>query len=181
MKAYRKAAREAVLRILSDEVTGFNARMADLAQEYFVEPFSIDFSPTSTNFIQSAVGVDTDNFAYSKMFPKPLGMTLYTVGAVNTKDQNSGFFSGQVECRIDAYLQFSAKLREGLDTIEGGNTEDALDAIEEAILLCLHDDAAAWGPVSYNLDVTTARGALKTTGDGWQQRISIILVCGVHV
>lgn len=181
MKPYRKRVRDAVFRILSNETTGFNARMATLAQEYGVEPFEIDFSLSSTNFIQSAVGVDTDNFAYSQMFPRPLGISLYTVGVVNTKDQNSGFFSGQVECRIDCYLQFSAKLREGLDTIEGGNTEDTLDAIEEALLLSLHDDLAAWGDVVYNLDVTTSRGALKTTGDGWQQRLSVVLICGVHI
>lgn len=181
MKAYRKRVRDAVRRIIADGVTGFNPRMEELAREYGVEPFVVDFSPNSTSFVQSAIGVDSDNFAYSQMFPKPIGMCLYTVGAVNTKDQNSGFFSGQVECRLDVYLQFSNDLRRGFDTIENGNTEDILDAIEEAVLLSLHDDAADWQDVTYNFDVTTARGSLKTTGDGWQQRISIVLFCGVHV
>lgn len=181
MTGYRKMVRDSVRGILANEDSGLNARIAGLAAVYGLEALQIDFSEYSDTFVQSALAVDTDNFQFSALFPKPLGLALYTVGAINTKDQNSGLFSGQVEVRLDFYFQFSARLRPGMDAIEDRDTETIVDMVEEAVLLSLHDAAAAWGQVVYNFDFQSLRGPMRPDDDGWQQRVSITLMCGVHV
>lgn len=181
IKPYRKRVRDAVRAILSDEVAGFNARHAELAAAYGIEPLTIDFGPNSLSFFQGAIAQESGDFDYSQLLPKPIACVLYTAGAVNTKDQNSGFWSGQIEARMDFYLQFQDRLREGFDMIERDDCETIVDAVEESALQALHDDAAAWGDVVYNFDVRTERGDLKLVGDGWQQRVSILIVCGVNV
>lgn len=181
IRPYRKRVRDAVREILADDVAGFNARHAELAAAYGIEALTIDFAPGSTSFFQGALAQESSDFDFSQVLPKPIALVLYTAGAVNTKDQNSGFWSGQVEARMDFYLQFRDRIRPGVDMIERDDCETIGDAVEEAALQALHDDAAAWGDVVYNFDVRTERGDLKLTGDGWQQRISILIVCGVHV
>lgn len=181
MSSPRELCQDAAREILADNDYGFNPRFSALADAKGIAPMPVDFGPNSTSFCESAIAEDADNWDYSTMFPKPIGMALYTLSATNTKDQNASLFSGQVELRLDVYLQFSSRISAGVDRIEDGNTEVILNTIEHALMLCFHGPEANWGTVNYNFDWQSFRGKLRPTGDGWQQRISILLICGVHV
>ena len=180
MKPTRKAVRDAAVAILRDEATGFNARMEALSEEYGVEEFKIDFNAGSKSFVQAALEIEGDDIEYSQVLPGPLALTLYTTEARNLGKQNSPFFSGEIALRLDAYLIFRRRNR-STDSIEWDDTETVADAVEEALLLALNDNDAAWDGVTYNHIFASERGPARLFGDGWEQRLSLILACEVHV
>lgn len=177
----RQLVRETVKAILADPTIGFNAQHAAIAAEENIDRFEIDFAANSKSFLESAIEAEDDAFEFSSLFPAPIAMTLYTVGAIDAKIQGPSRFSGPVEVRIDLYFQPRDRNRPGIDAKESGGTEPLLDTAEEAILLSLHSALEQWGNVVYNQDFKSDRGNLRPVGDGWQQRLSISLVCEVHV
>ena len=53
---YRKTLRTAILSVLSDPATGFNARLTGMAIAYGIVPFTIDFTGAAQNFEVASCG-----------------------------------------------------------------------------------------------------------------------------
>ena len=181
MKPTRKAVRDAATAILRDEATGFNARMAALSTEYGIEEFKIDFNAGSKSFFQGAIEPESEDLEYSQLHPKPIALVVSTAESTSLRKQNSPYFSGEVQLRLDAYIQISKTKNRTTDQVEWDDTETTMDVIEEALLLALQE-SDNWQPnVIYNHQFASERGPLRLTGDGWSQRLSLMLVCEVHL
>lgn len=175
-----RIARLAVRNLLANESQGFNTYLAAALAEASIAPFAVDFGPGSSSFFMGALEPDSDILDSSQLNPEPLGLCLYTLGAVNSKQTNAALFSGLVEVRIDAYLKLRARNAQS-PGVESDDTETPMDCVEEAIMQALHrpDDWAAG--VVYNFDWKSDRSPLLLFEDGYQQRVSIALAVGVRV
>lgn len=123
---YRKVIRDTVLSALA---VGFNQRVVTLAGYYGIPPFEIDFSATSTSFIQTYV--DESNIESSNLQDfSPVAGCLYTDEAEDTGNPRGLAFTGATMLCLDWFV----RPREGA---ESNDTESLLDMIENAALTTL--------------------------------------------
>jgi hypothetical protein len=141
---YRKAVRDAVVAALD---AGFNDNHKAVAAEYGVDPVSFDFSTGSRNFCQ--VAIDPGEIELSPLFDidnQPV-MALWTEPAVDDGRVRGMRFSGGVIFHICGIIS----PRDGAET---NNTEDIMDAFEDAALKTLN--AYAW-PATADASLIFAR------------------------
>lgn len=170
MPQTRKKVRDALVAVLRHATRGFNARLAALAGQYGVEPFAIDWNPGSTSVFQGYLtSTDVEIGQLSPDEFCPCGVVIYTTTTEAMALQKPSAFSGQVGACVDFYIRF----REG---IEQDDTESIMDAVEDAAVSALYDDAAAWPPnVTLSAHFVGAKEPARLVGDGWQERLSVQL------
>ena len=160
---YRKRVRDAAIGFLADPGTGFNPKFYALADIYGVAAFEIDFSPDSRNFAQCFV--DPDNVEKSQLLDFP-GVTVYTTEAEDIGEPRGLAFFGNVILAVDFYV----RLREGAER----NTEDLMDAVEDAVLSALNDPSNDWPPgVLFSRITKVDRQSVQPLADGFHQLIRI--------
>lgn len=181
------AARNAAVALLAAESGGFNATLAPILAANNIKPLTVSFAKGSTSFFQGYIEVDSEVIDYSQLDPKPIGIAIYTTGAVNSKDTNASLFSGLVELRIDVYLRLRAR-NENSEGVEADDTDTVLDCVEEAIMrvLTAPDNWKSSTPedpigVIYNNDWKSDRSPILMFEDGYQQRVGISLAVGVRI
>ena len=176
MPQTRKTVRDALVSVLSNATRGFSVKLAAIAATYAIDPFTIDWSSQSSSLFQGYLtSADVEVGQLAPEAACPVGVLIYTTTSVGMALQKPSTFSGEVGAVVDFYIRF----REG---IEQDNIESICDAIEDAALEALYDNAAAWPPsITLSANVTVPKEPAELTGDGWQQRIPIILLFEVTV
>lgn len=165
MPKITKAARDAVRARLMDAQYGFNAAMAAAAPGYGIAPIALDFSATGKRFFEGFVHPDQVENSTSARYPLAM---LYGAIAQNRNLTKHAAFSGQVQVIFQVWLSW----RKGNAV---ANTEDAVDAVEDALVRVFQDHgwaAAYTEPLVYNGDLTVARAQLEQTGENWRQGIT---------
>jgi hypothetical protein len=169
---YRKKVRDAILGLFADPATGFNATLAAMAVTYGIAPFSIDFSGAAGNFAISHIERSNIEVCYLTSFP---GACLYTSDIVDNADPKGFSFSGRVMAHLDFYV---------LDRggIEGFNTEDEFDAIEDAALSIMNRDANQWpAGILFSRRSQGTRESMYPLGDGYGTKIPIGSLFDVYI
>ena len=157
---YRKRIRDAAKGFLA---AGFNSNFAALASAYAVTAFTIDFTAGSRNFAQCSV--DPDKIEDSQILDFP-GVTIYTTEAEDTGEPRGLPFYGGVILAIDFYV----RLREGAEQ----NTEDLMDAVEDAVMETLNNPANVWPEgVLFGRKSKINRMSIQPLKDGFQQLIRV--------
>ena len=134
-----------------------------MATTYGILAFQIDWTADSRNFAQCFV--EPDHIEDSQLLDFP-GVTIYTTEAEDTGEPRGLPFFGNVILAIDFYV----RLREGAEK----NTEDLIDAVEDAVLSVLNDPNVIWPPgVLFSRITKAARMPIQPLSDGFQQLIRI--------
>ena len=151
MLLYRKTVRDAVQAVLANGVTGFNARLSAGAGAYGITAADVvlDFTGASGNFALSRISLETIEEAAAFVPLQRLSCCLFTAPMADSGLPRAVPFSGSV----NAYVRLFYRPRVG---IESYNTEDWMDAIEDAALSALNDNAVVW-PISSTITVIFAR------------------------
>lgn len=164
MLPYRKLVRDAIKACLA---AGFNDAISSNAILYGVQPFAVDFSDSSTSFVQCSV--DPEGIELAPFTEFPAGC-CYTEDAAEADQPFALGFGGHVMGSVDFYVRHR-------DGIEGANTEDELDRIEDAVMTLFR--AYQWplvkdvSTVVYSRRARSQRRHFIPLGDGWASRISI--------
>ena len=160
---YRKRVRDAAVAFLADPDTGFNPALQALASTYGILAFPIDFTAASRNFAQCFV--EPDRVEDSRLLDFP-GVTVYTTEAEDVGEPRGIPYFGAVILAIDFYV----RLREGAER----NTEDLMDAVEDAVLLTLNNPDNVWpAGVLFGRKSKSVRMAVQPLKDGFHQLIRI--------
>lgn len=183
MAQTRKLVRETMRTALADAVAGFNAKLAAIAVDYDITPFTLNWAPSeSPNFLQSFA--DQEAESRSRLL-RDIHAVLYTSGSTQTasgRRSKSATFEGIIR----AHLDFTVQFHDGED-ITADMTEDYADAIEDVILQIFLDPHAAYapalreGPLYYGGDFACQRGPIQQTEDGYSQRLPFTFLYEVHV
>lgn len=145
---YRKTVRDAIVAVLAEPSTGFNARLAAYATTYGITPITIDFTGAADNFALSRISIETlEQSALINL--DPLSACLFTGPSADTGLPRGIPFSGTV----DAHLRLFYRPRSGA---EGYNTEDWIDAIEDAALSAINSPSVVW-PINQSISVIFSR------------------------
>jgi hypothetical protein len=168
-----KAIRDALKAQLSAGTTGFNDRLAAIAATYEIEPWTVDWTRDSTNFIFGRVSPQA--FEESSVFTYPL-VTIDTMRAQNTNRVKFATFAGQVVAVIDVHHSWP----------EGSVLADfasLVDATEDAIIATLNDqDTQVWPPgVLWAGRVSVERGRIAMGGLGWIQTATFVCTFELQV
>lgn len=165
MPQISKYVRDALKAHLSDSNTGFNARLGVIAPDYGIDPWEVDWSDTSTNFIFGQV--DPQAFEESSVFTYPL-VTIDTVRSQNTNAIKFHTFSGPVIAVIQVHHSWP-------DESVIADFASFVDATEDAVIACLNDrDQQVWAPnLAWGGQVAAQRGAIRMGGLGWLQSLTI--------
>jgi hypothetical protein len=170
---YRKTARDFVLSLLA---ANFNPTLNDIAETYGITPFTLDFSTDSIDFAVSHIeprDIETCQIQWSQGVS--VGGCLYTTDVVNKGDPKQWSIAAQMFVNLDFYVLE----RSG---VEGFNTEDYFDAIEEAAVVVIQNLANQWpAGVVYSRRFEAARQNLIPLGDGFASRIPIKFLFEVYV
>src|SRR5436309_1302861 len=100
MPQISKLVRDTLKTQLSAGITGFNDRLQGIAGEYGVEPWQVDWSDESTNFLFGRVSIQA--VAQSSILTFPL-VTIDTVRSANTNRVKFTTFAGPVAVVIDVH------------------------------------------------------------------------------
>lgn len=173
---YRKTVRDAIVAVLSDAATGFNARLNASAIAYGIVPFTIDFTGAAQNFALCKIEPKDIELCELLSFP---AACLYTEEAADTGIPRGITFSGEVIACLDFYLRQHTG-------VESFDSESMLDAIEDAAMSAINNPAVHW-PISSAISAIFARknsanrDHLVQLGDGFGQRIGMRILFEVKV
>jgi hypothetical protein len=179
----RKLIRDALFTLLSSSGSGgFNAQYAaSLGSFPSAEAVAIDWSPGITG----NAAKDPKQFFWGQVDPAQLdadqilkypGVAIYTSLADGTrtdKREKARRFSGLITAHID----FLTKHRDG---IEKDDIESTYDAIEGATLQCLYNFPSQ-SNIAWSNDFKCERPPAELLGNGWRQRIPMVLTFFVSV
>lgn len=167
MPQTRKKVRDAATAILGNDFTGFNARLESLIAEYNLpKDFRVDWDNNSVTFFQGYIDASQADGSQIASWP---AVFVYTSNLVNENRQKPRTFSGTITLHIDVWLRFR-------DGVEQDDIESVCDAVEDAAISALYDDAAGWPPsVTPAAEYSVSKEPAQLMGDGWQQRIPIVI------
>jgi len=150
---------EALRTQLAAETTGFNARIAALAEGYGVEPFEIDWSETSTNFIFGRI--DPGLLEESSVFTYPF-LTIDIARLADSRRIKYSVFSGGVVGLVEVHHTWA---NDSIIADFGALVNLTCDAV----MNCLNDqDGQVWpGNLLWNGRTEMAPGPLRMGGQGW--------------
>ena len=166
MPQISKYVRDALKAQLSLGTTGFNDRLAAIAQTYGIDPWAVDWSADSTNFLFGRI--NPAQIEASSVLTYPL-VTIDTVRSQNTNRVKFATFAGPIVVVIDVHHSWA-------DESVIADFASFLDATEDAMIASLNDqDAQSWpGNLLWNGQVATQRGPIVMAGLGWLQSLSFI-------
>lgn len=161
-----KIVREAVQGQLSMPVSGINARLAAIAEGYGLDPYVIDWTNESSNFIYGRVTPQA--FEASSVFTYPL-LTIDTVRSQDTRRIKFATFAGPVIVTIDVHHSW-------IDSAVLADFASTVDMTEDAIVSCMNDqEVQTWpGNLLWNGQITLQRGQIMMGGNGWLQSAQFI-------
>jgi hypothetical protein len=170
---YRKTVRDAVLAFLA---AGFNARINAFASIYGIAPFTLDFTTASVNFAVASIDpANIENCQIDWSGDVNVGGCLYTGDLVN----DGGPKEWNVASKLFVHLDLYVRQRTG---IEGFNTEDEFDCIEDAAVSTIQNLDNRWpGGVIYSRDFAGTRERSIPLGDGFAARIPLKFLFEVFV
>lgn len=170
---YRKKVRDAVFALLA---ANFNSTLGSLASAYGIVPFTLDFTNASDNFLVAALdprNIELCGLQWSEEMNA--GGCLYTSDVLNDGDPKQFNIAAKLFAHVDLYV----RQRTG---IEGSDTEDQFDAIEEAVVAIMQNLSNAWpGGVIYTRNFAAAREYLIPLSDGFATRIPMKFLFEVYV
>lgn len=171
---YRKTVRDFVLGLLA---ANFNALLASFAAPYGVSGLTpLDFSPDSTNFAVSHIdpaNIEACQIQWAEEMN--LGGCLYTEDLVNDGGPKQWNIASKLFVHLDLYV----RQRTG---VEGFNTEDEFDCIEDAAVSAVQNLANQWpSGVIYSRDFAATREASIPLGDGFATRIPMKFLFEIYV
>lgn len=166
MPQISKFVRDALKAQLSAGGTGFNDRLQALAGAYEIEPWTVDWTADSTNFLFGLIS--PEKIEGSGVLTYPL-VTIDTVRSQNTNRVKFATFAGPVTAVIDVHHSWS----------EESALQDFasfVDATEDAMVAALNDqDAQTWpGNLLWNGQVAAQRGQIVMGGMNWLQSLRFI-------
>ena len=177
----RKLVRDAMKAALANPADGFNARIAAIADEYGIEPFTIDFGAGSLSFLETYA--DQPGRLSSRLIA---GVSLFLYTSLSEQDSAKEKAKRAVfEGSVTAHLDFDVCFREGIGITEE-LTENYADAIEHAVTDVLLDAAAPntealfSGPVYFSGGFACAREPAVQTADGFRQLLPFTFLYEVH-
>lgn len=145
----------------------FNGVMTQVAPEYGIEAFQVDWSAISQQFFQSAVSPDDMEESDNLVYPM---VTLHGVRSRNTHESMGRIFSGPVDVALSFYVTTDIE-----EAAAGAAVlEITCDAIEDACNILLND--GNW-PQHYGasnavcLPPACDRGPVQEGGKSWRQQI----------
>jgi hypothetical protein len=171
MPAPSKAARDLAAARLADETTGFNAKLADVAEAYSMAPFEIDFSEESDNFFVGQVS--PEDIADTTEYSPPL-IGIYTERSFGPPKQKGRSWSGEVWVRVTVVGEWEQDRA-------NVNFEAWADMVEDAMVSVfdmqkpLDGNGAQW---MGQMDMD--RGAVVKAGANWRQAMNFLLRFQVH-
>jgi hypothetical protein len=170
----RKAVRRAALSCLSNPQTGFNARLVDIAPDYDFGFSAVDWAVGSGSFFEASIAPEEFELSQEDAKQWPV-VNLYTTASSNDRQVMGVIFSGTIQLCVDIWFRVRADL--GLDS----TIEEAGDAVEDAAISCLYANTTGlhvFG-VSPAKNFQCIKDPAQFLGDGWRQRIPIIIPCEV--
>ena len=182
MFSYAEKTRAALVSVLSDSASGFNAQLAALGDDYGIAAFELDFSDGSRNVIFGFV--DDDEIDVSTLCDFP-GATIYMLEGVDEKAIVGRTFSGFVAMALCLYI----RLRK-IDDVDrfsnrpdfSNNFEKWPNAVGHAVLQCLKDGRSIFRSNSVaHIQTKESREAIRSLGDGHVQKITFQLGFKVHI
>lgn len=156
-----KYVRQAIKDKLAAPRTGFNARLSAIADDYGIEPWEVDWSNTSSNFLFGRIAPQP--VEESSVLTYPL-TTIDVVRAQDTRRVLFATFAGLVTAAIDVHHSWP-------DQSVIADFASLVDATEDAMISVLNDtedqtwpDGILWGG-----KVTVQRNSVIAGGYGWLQ------------
>jgi hypothetical protein len=151
---------------LANETTGLNARIAALAEAYGIEPFEIDWTDTSTNFLFGRL--DPALLEESSVFTYPF-VTIDTARMSDVRRVKFSVFSGPVLGLIEVHHSWQ---QESVIADFGA----LVNATADAVMNCLNDQSTqAWpGNLLWNGRAEMLPGPLRMGGQGWLRTTQFI-------
>lgn len=166
--------------VLSDVDDGFNARLAAIAGDYGITPFTIDWGPDSSSFQEAQI--DSTGLLASRL--SGISFNLYTsesAGLPPGVRPKGGAFAGTVRAHLDVTLMFSdGDLSDDL-------IEDNADAVEDVVIQLFVDENSPFmtlffsGPVYFAGEFACARSPIEQTEKGFSQLLPFQFIYEVHV
>lgn len=159
--------RTALLAQFSAANSGFNDRLMALAPNYpGVEPYQIDWSGTSFNFMFGAVDPDAIEASSTLTFPF---LSIDTVNAQDTGTVFASTFSGRVVAVIDVHHSWP-------NESVLADFSSLVDLTEEAIITCIQDpENQVWngnlGRVKGGM--ASSRGRVTFGSENWRQSLRV--------
>ncbi len=163
---YRRTVRNAVNAALAQS---FNTNHLALADTYGVDPIALDFSDGSGNVLLANVNPDDVELTHF-IDLNPAGIAIATDRAIDTGRTRGIRFDGAVLfCVYGIYSpRFGA---------ENSDTESAMDAFEDAVLLTLNE--YVWPitnevSLAFTRETSISRSKLSLLADGFRQWFELV-------
>jgi hypothetical protein len=181
MPQTRKLVRDAIKSALADTDDGFNATLAAIAATYGIDPFTIDWSDGSGNFIEANLD---ETGARASRLVTGVTVSLYTSESRNKSLGENRSKTAAFEGTILAHLDIRLDFRDGED-VNDDLTEDVADAVEDAIIQILVDPQGPFrgsfeGPVYFSGDFACLRPPIEQLAEGYAQLLPFQLLYEVH-
>lgn len=161
-----KYVRDAIKGKLSDPRTGFNPRLAAIAEDYGIEPWAVDWSNTSSNFLFGRIAPQP--VEESSVLTYPL-TTIDVVRAQDTRRVLFATFAGTVTAVIDVHHSWP-------DQSVIADFASMVDATEDAMVSVLNNvEDQDWPQgMLWAGKVTVQRNPIIAGGYGWLQTETFI-------
>ncbi len=161
-----KYIRDAIKDKLSDGRAGFNPRIQEIAESYGIEPWSIDWSCTSTNFLFGRIAPQA--IEESSVLTYPL-MTIDVARAQDTRRVLFATFAGVVTAVIDVHHSWpeASVLADFASVVDA--TEDAMVAVLNSVEDQGWPEGLLWGG-----KVSVQRNPIIAGGYGWLQTATFL-------
>ena len=135
MPQISKFVRDALKAQLSASTTGFNDRLQNLAGTYGIDPWAVDWSSDSTNFLFGRINPAL--IEESSVLTYPL-VTIDVLRSQNTNRVKFATFAGPVQAVIDIHHSWAEE-----SVLQ--DFASFVDATEDAMVAALNDqDAQSW-------------------------------------
>lgn len=178
------AALTAMRAALSDAATGFNAKLAALAPARGIDPFEIDWSDTSDNFIQAFI--DPAQIDVSEVMEFP----ACVIWASSPRQFPAGtrtigpMFDGEVTGHVAFALRHRPVKYSDIEA-EGASAAKNLEKLRHAVIRAAMEAFHAvdeWPEgVGYHGLVATADYPFELTGDGWEAVVEMQFMFDVSI
>jgi hypothetical protein len=166
MPSISQKVRSAIVAQLSDPAKGFNPRLQVVTASYGVEPWSIDWTSESLNFMFGRVDPVALDKSSSLTYPM---VTIDTQRSLHTNLVKFATFAGPIFAVIDVHHSWNES--EAIPDFASW-----VDATEDAMVGALNDkDFQTWpGNVLWIGKVSANRGNVVMGGYHWRQTMTFI-------
>lgn len=162
----------ALLTRLSDPATGFNVNLANVAATYGIQPYTVDWSSTSSNFLIGQV--DPNLLEASSTFTYPF-TTVDTGAVVDDARVVSAVFAGTIALVIEVHISLESEDFPRLLTPLAQAIEDAMFATVNNL-----DEIGTYmsALLTYNGRWTLQKSTITFAGNNWRRTLRFTATVG---